>query len=177
MTEKWFISDRCFTDSWPRKWVIIHNSSSDTIIQQNYQWFFSYSSVISNPSESIYRSQSVNSERKVSLTYLGVASINERIIINWKNEKEKNKKRMVNLLKRSRAEKREIVVTRSRSKSCLGAWRALPTISTHAQVHRFQVRKQYTSPAYSIHTASRFIRVYTLSTQRESKECRRVFLG
>ena len=34
-TEKWLSSDRRFTDSWLRKWVIIE-SSSDTIIEQNY---------------------------------------------------------------------------------------------------------------------------------------------
>ena len=33
-TEKWLSSDRRFTDSWLRKWVII-KSSSDTIIEQN----------------------------------------------------------------------------------------------------------------------------------------------
>ena len=34
-SEKWLSSDRRFTDSWLRKWVII-KSSSDTIIEQNY---------------------------------------------------------------------------------------------------------------------------------------------
>ena len=33
-TEKWLSSDRRFTDSWLREWIII-KSSSDTIIEQN----------------------------------------------------------------------------------------------------------------------------------------------
>ena len=49
-TEKLLNSDRCFTDSWLRKWIII-KSFSDTIIEQNDSSFFSYFSVISDPSE------------------------------------------------------------------------------------------------------------------------------